>query len=238
MRRDAVPAAELRSRANLEQHLEQHKIGKDTLVIYRPPSLDYPISRFIHVVVVLVTKLLSLVADVSLRCPPKRATALLQSRVHKWQTASSTRLLDDVAWRESDMWSQILFLCILLSSLVHPPSPALPSSPAVPGVPQEKAVLTKELHEKSSVLAGVKNKTKLYVEKLNADKFAAIGALEAQVGYGACHRWMGRTGEVGACFFFFCVLYVLRCFHAETGSVRSGCDFGGSSIEGWTLVRV
>lgn len=47
---------------------------------------------------------------------------------------------------------------------------------------QEKAALAKELNDKSTVLAGVKDKTKAYVEKLNKDKAAAVAALEEQVG--------------------------------------------------------
>lgn len=46
---------------------------------------------------------------------------------------------------------------------------------------QEKAALAKELHEKSTVLAGVKDKTKAYVEKLNKEKAEIISALEVQV---------------------------------------------------------
>lgn len=48
--------------------------------------------------------------------------------------------------------------------------------------PKEKATLAKELNDKSTVLAGVKDKTKAYVEKLNAEKATAIAALEEQVG--------------------------------------------------------
>lgn len=46
---------------------------------------------------------------------------------------------------------------------------------------QEKAALAKELNDKSTVLAGVKDKTKAYVEKLNNEKAAAVAALEEQV---------------------------------------------------------
>lgn len=43
-------------------------------------------------------------------------------------------------------------------------------------------MLAKELNDKSTVLAGVKDKTKAYVEKLKKDKAAAVAALEEQVG--------------------------------------------------------
>lgn len=46
---------------------------------------------------------------------------------------------------------------------------------------QEKAALAKELNDKSTVLAGVRDKTKAYVEKLNNEKVAALAALEEQV---------------------------------------------------------
>lgn len=46
---------------------------------------------------------------------------------------------------------------------------------------QEKAALAKELQDKSNVLAGVKDKTKAYVKKLNMDKTAALAVLEDQV---------------------------------------------------------
>ena len=46
---------------------------------------------------------------------------------------------------------------------------------------QEKANLAKELNEKCTILAGVKDKTKAYVEKLNAEKASAVAALERQV---------------------------------------------------------
>lgn len=42
-------------------------------------------------------------------------------------------------------------------------------------------MLSKELNEKSTILAGVKEKTKAYVEKLNSEKAAAVAALEQQV---------------------------------------------------------
>lgn len=48
-------------------------------------------------------------------------------------------------------------------------------------LPQEKAVLSKELQDKAAVLAGVKDKTKAYVDKLQAEKAAAVAALEEQV---------------------------------------------------------
>lgn len=46
---------------------------------------------------------------------------------------------------------------------------------------QEKTALAKELNDKSTVLAGVRDKTKAYVEKLNKEKAAAVAALEDQV---------------------------------------------------------
>lgn len=42
-------------------------------------------------------------------------------------------------------------------------------------------MLSKELNEKSTILAGVKEKTKAYVERLNSEKAAAVAALEQQV---------------------------------------------------------
>lgn len=42
-------------------------------------------------------------------------------------------------------------------------------------------MLSKELNEKSTILAGVKEKTKAYVERLNSEKATAVAALEQQV---------------------------------------------------------
>lgn len=61
---------------------------------------------------------------------------------------------------------------------------------------QEKTALAKELQEKSNVLAGVKDKTKAYVEKLNKDKTAALAVLEDQVRPSV-------EKQTGAIFFFF-----------------------------------
>ena len=43
---------------------------------------------------------------------------------------------------------------------------------------QEKAALMKELNDKSTVLAGVKDKTKAYVDKLKNDNTTALTALQ------------------------------------------------------------
>eukprot|EP00904_Undaria_pinnatifida_P002529 jgi/Undpi1/12277/HiC_scaffold_5.g01953.m1 len=45
----------------------------------------------------------------------------------------------------------------------------------------EKAALVKELNDKSTVLAGVKEKTKMYVDRLNVDHAATLAALQTQV---------------------------------------------------------
>lgn len=45
-------------------------------------------------------------------------------------------------------------------------------------VQQEKAALEQELQDKTALLAGVKDKTKAYVEKLKAEEAAAVAALE------------------------------------------------------------
>ena len=41
----------------------------------------------------------------------------------------------------------------------------------------------KELNDKSTVLAGVKEKTKMYVDRLNVDHAATLAALQTQVGF-------------------------------------------------------
>lgn len=66
-----------------------------------------------------------------------------------------------------------MFLCIFSSWLIH--------ACFLFCYLQEKAALAKELNDKSTVLAGVKDKTKAYVEKLNKEKAAALAALEEQV---------------------------------------------------------
>lgn len=68
---------------------------------------------------------------------------------------------------------------VLLARL--PPVTPPPRTPSDCDV-QENAALSKDLNDKTSVLAGVKEKTKAYVEKLNSEKAAAVASLMEQVG--------------------------------------------------------
>lgn len=128
------------------------------------------------------------------------------------------------------MCQHAIVCCFYISSDSPPPS-------AVPGVPQEKAGLAKELHEKSTVLAGIKDKTKAYVAKLNADKVAAIGALEAQVRVleiqpldGDRRVRVSYGGEISWCpVILYCEAY-LFCFVVAS---RQVCGVGGISMEGY-----